>query len=479
MKRMKNRLLLGAVVVGAFAIIGASPAMAAKKPGGGTTSAACPKGNANLPTDNNVGAFATPISGGFKYFFTSTDQNPSGGVPGLVKYCVYPTDAGAAPVADATYDDWVASTSSRRPYNFAFGRPGGNDTNVPLDGEGNPVEIGTATWTNDNAPKTQDIVLHVADPSVCGTSPTCFVKPNPGPVCDVGVGPEGAAYNAIPLDFPECAPPPSLGFECCKTSEFGDRVKLDTTAGNKLQSMTVDFQSFGCATSGHWNTAVDVDGNPDNDPADGIPDDNLDPDPCVTDATDPQTFTIPASGGDSAGITAHIYELPDGDGDTSTDVGAEIASATYTDPIPYRPSADATNCTGADAGKFVGPAGVCVNSLPVPITFDFSGGPTLADDQEVIWTVTFNTTHEGYHPIGEQEPCFGSSPPAPTAPGCGYDSLNVGAKTYDGAPYPYSGTDAAADLAIWNDTVPADKTNLLAQGGWTNNKPLGQIVTGP
>ncbi len=97
----------------------------------------------------------------------------------------------------------------------------------------------------------------------------------------------------------------------------------------------MDFQSYGCSDSGHWNT-----GN------------------CVT--TPGETFDDPRTG-----ITAHLYAV-NGDGS----VGAELGTATNTDPIPYRPSAD-PNCTGADAGKFRNAGGFCVNSLSQLITFDF------------------------------------------------------------------------------------------------------------
>ncbi len=53
----------------------------------------------------------------------------------------------------------------------------------------------------------------------------------------------------------------------------------------------------------------------------------------------------------------------------------------------------------------------------------------------------FNTTHYGYSPIGEIPlGCFF------TDPGCGYDSLNVGAKTY--APAAFAGTDVNNDEAF-------------------------------
>ena len=112
---------------------------------------------------------------------------------------------------------------------------------------------------------------------------------------------------------------------------------LDTTAGNSLQSMTVDFQSWGCGDSGHWYVS---------DPAD----------PCVTNSGNPG-FTIPG------GITATIY---------SVDTPGEVLATSTIDPtIPYRPSADSTNCTGDNAGEwFDSVAGKCRNSLSDLVTFN-------------------------------------------------------------------------------------------------------------
>jgi hypothetical protein len=134
-------------VTGIGVALAASPAVAAK-PGGGATSASCPNGSANLPTDNDVGASATTSDGVTTYELYSNDQGSVGGVPGLVKYCVYPTGASAAPTVDVDYDSWIANTSSKRPFTFSFGRPGGNATNIPFDQDNETTTIGAATWTD-------------------------------------------------------------------------------------------------------------------------------------------------------------------------------------------------------------------------------------------------------------------------------------------------------------------------------------------
>jgi hypothetical protein len=109
------------------------------------------------------------------------------------------------------------------------------------------------------------------------------------------------------------------------------------------------------------------------------------------------------------------------------------------------------------------------------LTFTFPRGITVPN--EVIWTVTFNTTHSGYTPIGESTICF-------TSPGgCAYDSLNVGSETFPGAPY--AGIDVDPDVAFvsfWQGGYPppfggATLESLQSEAGFTNYKPQGEIAT--
>ena len=96
-------------------------------------------------------------------------------------------------------------------------------------------------------------MLHISDLSKCGSSPTCFVLPGtkPGPVCDGAGSTTGVGYTSLPKDVTSCSPP-SEAFEAQSAKEFGDEVVLNTTTGN-ITSLTVDFQSYACSTSGHWN----------------------------------------------------------------------------------------------------------------------------------------------------------------------------------------------------------------------------------
>lgn len=458
-----HRLIISAVAVCLFATIGANPALAkiGPKPDSAGT---CPSSNAlgNFETANNVGASFKSEGLTTKYTFESfEDEEPAGGVPGLIKYCVYP-DSSAPPTAINTVakggngEAWISSRS-KHSGDFTFGRPRGNPSNIPLEGQ--TTEMGTATWKV--VPTEQTILLHINDPEVCAalypageyeTPPdTCFVLPGEPEqvVCDAGAGFEVFAYNVMPFGFNRgCPPPPSQAFEAQQTSEFGDEVGLAGT-GTKITSMTVDLQSYGCSDEGQWNLGES--------------------NPCKS--TEGETFTIPAKGPDPEGITAHIYKVVQGTPDT---VGEEIGTATNADPIPYRPSADPVKCPGGEtseqenASKWYDPvAEMCVSSLSVPITFEFSGEEVeVPEGGEVIWTVTFNTTHYGYNPIGEETECFETFPG-----GCGYDSLNVGVKTYANAPY--AGIDVNED-GVFIKRTPG---TLEEETGWKGFTPLAQIAT--
>jgi hypothetical protein len=239
-----------------------------------------------------------------------------------------------------------------------------------------------------------------------------------------------------------------MGFEANSLVELGDHVGLASTSGT-LTSLTVLFASFGCGVSG---------GAFSND--------------CVTNPGN-ATFTHP--------ITAKIYAVNTSSG--TPQPGALLATVTQTQTIPFRPSADRVNCTGAQAGKWFSPAtGACQNAITQLLTFTFPAGTPLPS--QVIWTVAFNTTHFGPSPIGPA-PC-NSSPS-----GCGYDSLNVGVFSFTGAPY--IGTDVDPNGVFLNATnVLRNVAESTASGGiycdggpggtlrlatpcWDGLRPLGEI----
>ena len=168
---------------------------------------------------------------------------------------------------------------------------------------------------------------------------------------------------------------PSVGAEAYAFNQFGDGVTFAGTSRN-LRTVTVTLSSWGCQ-SGHWYS-----------------------DDCVT--TPGATFTVP--------ITFNIYNAG------SPAPGSLIATRTQTFSVPYRPSADNTNCTG---GRwYQASTGTCFNGLANNITFDFSS-LNVSLPNSVVYGIVYNTTSYGPSPIGTSAACFSSSG------GCPYDSLNI------------------------------------------------------
>ena len=223
-------------------------------------------------------------------------------MPGLVGYCVYTNQTAGTVTATATGDNGQLWKASKAGQSFSYTRPGGEKSNIGLDGT--DTEIGTATFNT--APSSQTILLHVSDAAKCqalygGDATTCFVLPGPkpGPICDAGTGNTGRLQRD-PTDVADCAPP-SLGFEATdeRVRRRGDarhdrRAHVDDRGLPELRM---------CETSGHWNQRQLRD-----DPA-GL---------C-------RAPSVPG------GITANIYD--------PSDLTTPIASSTIDPDIPYRPSA--------------------------------------------------------------------------------------------------------------------------------------------
>ena len=401
--------------------------------------------NSPCPSSNGLGTFVPATNVGATWtdnlaetertysFVSFVNENPTNGVPGLVGYCVY-TDVRPSDVATSV-PNWSATVlKGSKGFVFARGdnpRGSGNKYNVPLDG--GTHAIGTATFSD--LPTSQIILLHINDVAQCtalygGLSPsTCWVLPSAAPdPCATGV--TNVAYNDMPTGVIDCYKP-SEAFEAQGVGEFGQEVVLKTGTGRALTTLEVLFASYGCSVSGHWNTGD-----------------------CVTNAAD--TFTHP--------ITANVY-------DPAVSLTVPLATVTQTFTIPYRPSADPGNCpldyhgAGAANGSAwfnpLAPAGdKCIYSKSTVLMFTFPAGTALPD--EVVWSVAFNTSGFGASPLGYANPCNSS------LTGCPYDSLNVGTKTYTGAPY--AGSFSVADQAFKNGAFDS---------GWTGFAPLGRITTTP
>jgi parallel beta-helix repeat protein len=241
----------------------------------------------------------------------------------------------------------------------------------------------------------------------------------------------GVVFDSIPSTLPGNVA--SESFEATSTSEFGDYATFAGTA-RALRNVDVVMSSWGCGT-GNW-----TDGSCATTPA----------------ATFPHliTLTIYANNGGSP--------------------GAVVGSVAQTFAIPFRPSADPTNCTAANAGKWFSTADhTCYNGFATTITFDFSS-LHLTLPSSVIYDVSYNTTHYGAAPIGESAACYASSG------GCGYDSLNVGAASTT----PFVGSDNDPNGVFLNSSFAGSYCDLGVGGTgtfrldtscWTGNNPLVQF----
>ena len=184
----------------------------------------------------------------------------------------------------------------------------------------------------------------------------------------------GTIYNSIPKPLPGNLP--SVGAEAYAFNEFGNQVGFAGTA-RKLKQAVLTLSSWGCQ-SGHWYSGD-----------------------CAT--TPGAKFPL--------AITFNIYTVG-----ANNVLGSLIATRTQTFLVPYRPSVDSTHCTG---GRwFQTSSHTCFNGLAANVTFDFTPH-NLTLPNKVIFGVAYNTSHYGYHPVGESAVCFTSSG------GCPYDSLNI------------------------------------------------------
>jgi len=175
-----------------------------------------------------------------------------------------------------------------------------------------------------------------------------------------------AIYNNIPSPLPGSLQ--SQSFEAGATSEYGGQVAFE--AGSwKNPTVTVTMDTWACF-EGSWYEAN-----------------------CKTPAG--AKFEWP--------VTISLYEV--GAGNT---VGAKIAAGSQTFKMFYRPSANATKCTGANAGKWwYGKDGRCYNGKSFKLSLALKVAKLPA---KAIVSVSYNTSDWGIAPTHVPGP---------------YDSLNV------------------------------------------------------
>jgi hypothetical protein len=235
----------------------------------------------------------------------------------------------------------------------------------------------------------------------------------------------GAAtvYNNIPKPTPKNTS--SIGFEATSTSEFGGAIGLAGTVRNS-PAVTIVLSSWACQEGGGTS--------------------------CKTHGS--ATFSWP--------VTVKAYNVGPGGA-----VGSLLTESTKTLAIPYRPSADNTDCTPNGEGV-VGYTAECFHGKEKRFTFPLE--TTLPN--EAIISVAYNTTTYGASPVGPAA-CSKFTPSR-----CSYDSLNVGLEEETGAT---TGTQPRPDDAYVNSTwagfycdggAGGTGTFRLDAGCWTGFQPL-------
>ena len=237
-------------------------------------------------------------------------------------------------------------------------------------------------------------------------------------------------FNSVPAQLPGNVS--SVGFEATQTDAFGDQIRL-APGKRKLKLVKVVMSSWACE-SGTWQDA------------------------CVSDPG--ATF--------NEAITLTLYRENTADPDLP---GAVIVKRKRTFAIPYRPSADAANCSGNPDGWYSADDEACYNGKAFKIVFQFSGA-RLPD--ELVYGISYNTSTSGNQPHGPR-PCQSA------VEGCPDDSLNVGAE----AGLPARGKDVYPDGVFLDSTAAGDEcttdTTVLDEFSldacnWRGFNPMARFV---
>ena len=197
-------------------------------------------------------------------------------------------------------------------------------------------------------------------------------------------------FNSLPDQLPGNVA--GVGLEATQTDEFGDQIRL-APGKRKLKKVAIVMSSWACE-SGSWTAD------------------------CVSE----QGATFNES------IKLTLYR------ENATDPnvpGTVIASRKRTFAVPYRPSADPTDCSANPTRWYSSKHDACYNGKAFKIVFEFSG---LKLPDELVYGISYNTSTSGNEPHGART-CQG------TTEGCPDDSLNVGAE----AGLPARGTDVYPD----------------------------------
>jgi hypothetical protein len=227
---------------------------------------------------------------------------------------------------------------------------------------------------------------------------------------------------------------PSVGGEAYQFGQVGNEITM-TQDGATLASATVTLSSWACQT-GSWTTAD-----------------------CAS--TPGAKYNLP--------ITINFYGAPGTDPATQPDQvgsglpGALIATVTKTFAIPYRPSMNATKCSGSSPYDGLGAwwdskNQTCQAGMMTNITFNLKAYD-ISLPQTFVYGIAYNTSGYGAVPYGYGNACNS------TEAGCFYDSLNVGLSN-DPANL-NAGTDPYPGSLWWDTSTAANYCDGGAAGTGT------------
>jgi hypothetical protein len=162
-------------------------------------------------------------------------------------------------------------------------------------------------------------------------------------------------YSSIPSQLPDNQD--SVGPEAYAYSELGNKVTLSSTSA-PLNDTVVTLSDWACETGGGTS--------------------------CVT--TPGATFPVP--------ITFSIYNVA-----ANGAAGSLITTDTQTFNVPFRPSADPTDCPSDTSGWYDSSNGNCYDGQDSNVTFNFSS-QNITLPSTVVYGISFNTDNDGPNPIG-------------------------------------------------------------------------------
>ncbi|MGN6202861.1 MAG: hypothetical protein ACTHNY_10730, partial [Solirubrobacterales bacterium] len=258
--------LIGMLVALAALVLMLAPAANAAESGEG-----CPNGNpSSRPESNKVAASLKSSGLTTTYEFSSVNAKGSGGIPGLIEYCVYypegedPTvKVNETPGTGAQGFDGTFFQDPPTYEAFGFQRGGGNPTNIPFDGT--TRTMGTATWPK-TLPANQIIVLHINDEAECKrlglNSETCFVSP--------GTIEEEEEPPADNLTATKTAIPALQRQYEWEIEKNVDQTKAEISGGKAAFNYTVTVTQTGSSDSGWYVEGEITVNNPNSGAVEGV-----------------------------------------------------------------------------------------------------------------------------------------------------------------------------------------------------------------